>query len=299
MPTTGSQAVPPADDNSADEPTEAPVSRGPDPGAADNVEPVFPAQPSPCAEGAIDTAAPPPGPVAQAVELLNEAAAEQELYELLRAHEVRGEVWETVVATITAYAGQVLDPWIWTGEIYRRLAKKRIRLQAGPAERASLTADREYRQEVIGRTIIGALTKFQAKMREGKGWNPCRGAKLTTYFLTACLYEFPQAFGEDLRWRRTNQLIGSEYDDVVKLLDTRQSSTIRAGDPLDAVTDRLMIQAFLATLTDIDKIIVLAASHGYTHREIAHLFPELTVRAVEGRIGQIRKSAHRNLRSII
>lgn len=258
-------------------------------------------EPSPCSICEVCSSLEAPGPVEQAVEELDQAAAERELFELLRRQGVKGPVWETVVVALSEYATQVLDPWIWTGEVYSKLTEKKIRLGARAAEREALTANRDYRQEIIDRTVVGALTKFRDHMRAGKGWDPCQGAKLRTYFITACLYEFPQAFGEDLRWRRTHQPLSSDYDDIADLLDTRDASrTLSVRDPLETVTDRLMIQAYLATLTRPDKIIVLAVAQGYTHGEIAHLFPDLalTPKAVERRLQRIRKHARLNLRSL-
>ncbi|WP_157128739.1 hypothetical protein [Nocardia amamiensis] len=205
-----------------------------------------------------------------------------------------------MIIAMSEYATQVLDPWIWTGEIYRKLSDKAIGLKANAAEREALTADRDYRQEIIARTVVGALTKFQEAMRAGKGWDPCRGAKLRTYFITACLYAFPQVFEEELRWRRANQPVPVEYDNIAELLDARSpSSAGGAADPSTAVIDRLMIEDYLATLAESDKLIVLAVAQGYTHAEIAHLLSSQTAtpKAIERRLDRIRKNARLALRS--
>ncbi|WP_431956937.1 RNA polymerase sigma factor [Nocardia lijiangensis] len=222
------------------------------------------------------------------------------MFELLHAHGVQGPVWETVIVAMSEYATRVLDPWIRTGEIYNKLVDKVIGVKASAVEREALTVDRDYRQDIIARTVVGALTKFQAAMRAGRGWNPCQGAKLRTYFITACLYEFPRIFEEDLRWRRTNQPVPVEYDDINELLEAHGPRMFRsAADPVAAVTDRLMIEDYLATLTGPDRIIVLAVAEGYTHAEIAHLFPSLalTPKAVERRLHRVRKDARLALRS--
>ncbi|MGV9337009.1 hypothetical protein [Nocardia sp. NPDC003726] len=249
-------------------------------------------------EGDRASSSQPPGPVEQASAA--QAAAEEKLFELLRAQGVQGPVWKTVIIALSEYATQVLDPWIWSGEIYSKLDEKMIGLKIGTTERAALTVNREYRQEIIAHTVVGALTKFREAMRAGKGWDPCRGAQLRTYFVTACLYEFPRVLEGDLRWRRTNQPVPVEYDDINELLETGGRGMFRPHvDPIAAATDRLMITNYLATLTAPDQIIVRAVAEGYTHAEIAHLFPSLalTPKAIERRLYRVRQEARLALRS--
>ncbi|WP_174185548.1 RNA polymerase sigma factor [Nocardia barduliensis] len=249
-------------------------------------------------EGNRDFTSQPPGPVEQAAGA--QAAAERKLFALLRAQGVQGPVWETVIVALSEYATQVLDPWIWSGEIYSKLEEKTIGLKVGTTERAVLTVNREYRQEIIAHTVVGALTKFRESMRAGRGWDPCHGAQLRTYFVTACLFEFPRVLEGDLRWRRTNQPVPAEYNDINELLETGRPGMFRPpADPIAAATDRLMITDYLATLTAPDQIIVRAVADGYTHAEIANLFPslELTPKAVERRLHRVRRDARLVLRS--
>ncbi|MGW4768825.1 hypothetical protein ACWEO2_12400 [Nocardia sp. NPDC004278] len=256
---------------------------------------------SPCSICQVCTATPPPAPVEQqALEVLDQAVAERGLFELLRAKEVHGLVWDIVATTLIEYATQVLDPWICTGEIYRRLAEKRIGLKAGADERRALVVDRDRRIEIIDRTVVDALTKFQGDMRAGKGWDPCRGAMVRTFFLGACLYEFRRVFEEDLRWRRTNQPVSHGVDGIEGLMDARGCVGSQSGtDPMSVVTKRMAILEFLATLSPTDRIIVWKVAHGYTQREIADLFPNtnLTTKVVEHRLRKIREHARLNLRT--
>ncbi|WP_433523831.1 hypothetical protein ACQPZ2_00765 [Nocardia pseudovaccinii] len=255
---------------------------------------------SPCSLCQVCTASPPPAPVEQALEVLDQAAAERELFELLRSEEVQGPVWDWVATALIEYATQVLHPWICTGEIYRRLAEKRIGLKADADERRVLVVDRDRRIEIIDRTVVDALTKFQGHMRAEKGWDPCRGAMLRTFFLTACLFEFRRVLEEDLRWRRTNQPVSHGVNGIEELVDTRSCSGSRSGaDPMSVVTERMAILEFLATLSPTDRIIVLKVAHGYTQREIADLFPNanLTTKVIEHRLRKIREHARLNLRT--
>ncbi|UGT59116.1 hypothetical protein [Nocardia asteroides] len=238
------------------------------------------------------------GPVDVAEAEPDQATAERELFEVLRAEQARGPAWEHVVVALSEYAVQVLDPWIWTGEIYRQLAEKQIRLKAGVSEREALAAERDYRHEVIERTVAAALRKFRDQVQAGQGWDPCQGAQLRTYFIRTCLLQFPAAFGEGLRWRRIHQPIPPEYDTIAELLDARRSS-VATEDPSVMVTSRILLEKYLAMLTETDKMILLAVANGYTQREVAHLFPNqaFTPKAIERRLYRIREHARLHLRS--
>ncbi|MEV5837183.1 hypothetical protein [Nocardia sp. NPDC052112] len=232
--------------------------------------------------------------------MLDQAVAERGLFERLRAENVQGLAWDMVATTLIEYGTQVLDAWIGTGEIYRRLAEKRIGLEAGAAERRALFVDRDHRIEIIDRTVVDALTKFQSDIRAGKGWDPCRGAMVRTFFLGACLYQFRRVFEEDLRWRRTNQPVSYGVNGFEALMDARGCSGSQSGtDPMSVVTKRMAILEFFATLSPTDKIIVWKVAHGYTQREIADLFPDanLTTRVIEHRLRKIREHARLNLRT--
>lgn len=240
-------------------------------------------------------------PVGLAIEALDQAAAERELFELLRTQGVQGAVWEMVAIGLAEYATQVLNPWIWTGEIYKKLAERGIHPKADTDERRALAVDRDYRLEIVERTVVDALMTFQSHMRDRKGWDPCQGAMLRTFFLTACLFEFRRVFEKDLRWRRTVHNPRSPgldgIDEMMRTGGCRASGA--STDPMSAVTERLAIEEYLATLSPTDKIIVLKVAQGYTHREIADLFPDLnlTPKRIEHRLRRIRERARLNLRT--
>ncbi len=255
-------------------------------------------EPSPCTKCPKCTAFSARGPVEQDAKDL-EAATERDLFRLLHAQNVEGPVWASVVTTLAEYATQVLNPWIWTNEIYKQLHRKNLTLNASPAERRALTVDRGFRIEIVNRTVVAALEKFQERMRESRGWDPCRGLQLKVYFINTCLFVFPTVFESDLRWRRAHQL-ASEYDEITALADAQAMSRYQTGsDPIAVATERLAIEAYLATLSDIDRVIVLKVAEGYKQQEIVELFldPSVTVKAVEHRLRRIRENAPRELRT--
>jgi hypothetical protein len=244
--------------------------------------------PSPCSSCAVCSAS---GPARDG---LDRAGAERDLFELLIKHRVEGEVWQTVVTELSKYASRVLDQWILSRQIYAKLAAKGITLRAEPDQQELLALDWDRRQDIVNNTVVGALLNFQQKMRAGRGWDPCQGLKIRTYFINTCLYEFVRVFEADRRWRSVNRFLPLECNDIAEIeeLGFRSPWGARMGaDPAEMVIEQMSIKEYLENLTPEDKTILWESANGRTHAEIADLFPSMTSKAIERRLSRIRKQA--------
>ena len=118
--------------------------------------------------------------------------------------------------------------------------------------------------------------RFRDRALIGDGWRPDGGARLSTYFVGACLYEFPNQFhsrrDQAERWRRQDNcdpaLVRAEADP--------------AGDPAALTAVRLWVQGKLCDLDPRARAVVTLKIEGYRQDEIAKILGEPSARAVEG-----------------
>lgn len=240
-------------------------------------------------------------PVAEAVEVLDRAQADRELFELLLVHGVDGVVWERLVAALVAYAAQVLDVWISRGEIYTQVVWRFPGRQFWLPAQQRLARDPHYREDFVDHTIVRALEKLQIGLRTGTGWNPAKGRTLRSYFIDGCLHEFVYVFDKEQRWWRTHQT--EQTVDHTEDTETTSSPHILAresmpgSDPADVVCNRIVLADHLASLSDYNRTVLWAHVNGYTHAEIAHLFPDTTPKAIERRLHRLRQHARNSVRT--
>lgn len=197
---------------------------------------------------------------------------DSELYALLVASEFSGPVYDRVMTTLVAYAYQVVRAWLANGEIFRRCAEMRVRGLSGHEGWTAWSA--EDVEDLLQETVSGGSSQFRATGLSGKGWRP-GGASLTTYFVNACLFAFPQAYRSHRRQqdKQANALAGSRraydrYDvpDVADLADLRST----AEEALNDITDPRL------------RMVLRLHAEGYSYAEISALLADDTSpRAVE------------------
>lgn len=234
-----------------------------------------------------------------ALEALNRAQGDCDLFDFLVAHGARGPVWEDVVEKVSAYAWQVLEPWICSGAIYERLAGKYLGIREWPAGRRRLAGDRAYREEVIAHVVARALEKLQQGLVTGTGWDPRKGLALSSYFVQGCLHEFVYVFDREHRWWTTHHSSSGIYDEAIEPVGPGSTVLWGSGlgaDPAEIVTDRIMLLDHLAALSETDRIVLWAHAIGYAHAEIAHLL-SVTAKAIERRLHRIRNTTHLYVRN--
>ncbi|WP_157186698.1 sigma-70 family RNA polymerase sigma factor [Nocardia jiangxiensis] len=237
-----------------------------------------------------------PDPVAQALDALDRAAADRELFELAAEHDAGGPAWEELVAALSAYAWNVLDPWICCGEIYTRVSGKLAGLDLRAMAHQRLSTDAFCREEVIAHTITRAVEKLRNAIRTGSGWDPRKGLALRSYFITGCLNEFVYVVRRENQWWTSHRREPTGPDEPTEAAGLLSGSRLNI-DPAEIVTTRLVVFQYLAGLSAEDRKVLWAHAIGYSHAEIAHLFRNLTPKAIERRLHKIRKHARLSVRN--
>jgi hypothetical protein len=106
-------------------------------------------------------------------------------------------------AELAAYGYPVMMAWTRSGEIVRKAAEIGRPLSIprdGPGW------SREDRSELSSETVGRALAFFREKVLRAGAWDHTRGAAIKTYFMGACLFQFPNVYqawqAERRRWNR-------------------------------------------------------------------------------------------------
>lgn len=221
--------------------------------------------------------------LAERTEQQRQLVVDQEIYDELALSDFAGPGYELFTKQIASYGLGVMRAWIATGRIFPLCAAEGIRL---PDELGGCTE--EDVSGLANATVTQALIDFREKGLRGGGWRPEGGRSLRTYFVTGCVYAFPNAYRswrrEQARWRRTVHATLAP-EDLNAICDL--------AAPIDIATDvatRLDGAAFYAGLSRRQREMVFLDAHGYSHAEIAHLMQEKSPKAVEGVLYRIRRA---------
>ncbi|MDT3442751.1 MULTISPECIES: RNA polymerase sigma factor [unclassified Pseudofrankia] len=217
-------------------------------------------------------------------------AGDAALYARLIEVGFAGPDYEVVADALARYGHQVLHAWLVSGQITQECARRGLggvrRLAAG-----EITLTRDDIDDLVQETLITALARFQDAGREGRGWSPKGGAKLSTYFIGGCVL----AFGGTVypRWER-QRLSGALVGEGVHALDLRDPAL---RDPADLFTMREDLAAALPPPGRLRTAVLLSAT-GHTYEEIARFLGEdVTPRAVEGMLYRFRQGLKGGTRS--
>jgi hypothetical protein len=128
---------------------------------------------------------------------------DRELIARLAKSGFEGPGQELFEAELAAYGYPVMMAWTRSGEIIRKAAEIGRPLSIprdGPGW------SREDRSELSSETVGRALAFFREKVLRAGAWDHTRGAAIKTYFIGACLFQFPNVYqawqAERRRWNR-------------------------------------------------------------------------------------------------
>ncbi|MFI6015326.1 hypothetical protein ACIBAG_42305 [Streptomyces sp. NPDC051243] len=199
----------------------------------------------------------------------------------------QGQEYDHFVEELVRYGVSVLRGWMHSGYIFRLVADRGFGLTPHELDLEELASDSDLREDLATMTVARALPPFrQRALVEGR-WAYEGGASITTYFMGACLYAFPNEFRRHRatkeRQRRVLQGQLAVYEGPVHPFSTADEVASRQQvlEELRAIKDR-RTQAAVALTVD-----------GYTQEEIRELLDEKSARVIEGLLYRWRRKAQR------
>jgi len=119
-------------------------------------------------------------------------AGDDALLEALRSEGFQGPAWDRFAEDMARYALPFVTTWIASQKIFAKCSEKGVRCPGALHGSQRLTDDDagEMTNEIIAR----ALNRFRDKVLRPGVWSSQGGAKLTTMFLTQCIFQFPNVY---------------------------------------------------------------------------------------------------------
>jgi DNA-directed RNA polymerase specialized sigma24 family protein len=226
-------------------------------------------------------------------ENLARRVADRELITALAKNGFTGAAQDIFEGELAAYGYPVMMAWTRTGMIIKKVAERGRPLGIDAAPEWS----RDERSELSLETVARALAFFREKVLLAGAWDHTRGATIKTYFVGACLFQFPNVYQrwntERERWRSHCAVNFDDPDDPngIWQLPSRDRTEERA-------ISRTELRQALAEMQAKDpalyNIVVLKLLEGYTDAQAAGWL-DLTPKAVEGMWYRFRRN-HRNQR---
>lgn len=221
--------------------------------------------------------------VRRAAENVRRRAADRRLRDELARDDFSGPGYQLFAEELGAYGLAVCRAWLLTGEMFVQCARRGYRIGSKPHY-----WDEHDIEGLASLTVAQALQEFRSKGLRAGRWREDGGASLKTYFVTACVYAFLNAYRS---WRHEQDRWGKEltFEPAdVDLFDKAghhdvASQALTKIEAAEARDDRSHYQQQLLTLRGLD----------YTHAEIAELVGR-TTSAVERAFGRMRLSAERD-----
>jgi hypothetical protein len=166
--------------------------------------------------------------------------ADHALVAELAAAGFAGPVFEIAVTEFAAYGIAVMMGWMRTGQIFNKCRDK-----GRPVNGSAVQLSRDDRLEIAGETTAKALKYFIDKVLKAEVWNPSRGATLKTFFVGACLLQFPNVFevwtSEQRRWAQVHDGEQTLEDAVVRgdpqWADPTGDAAVRAHTARECLAD--------------------------------------------------------------
>jgi len=208
------------------------------------------------------------------------------------AHDFSGPLFEVYWEELAAYGVAVTMAWTRTGQISARC--KAIGRPLPASEFGPGRWSRDDRIEIAVETVARALKFFLDQVLKPGRWDHRRGASLRTYFVGACLFQFPNVFavwaGEQKRWHAINDGTVSPDD-----AETPTARYVSSSDPTcETVLRQEESQAVLSAIKDTKiRAAVQMVVHGFTFAEAARALG-LGPRALEGRLYRLRSKSSRS-----
>ncbi|MFC1407490.1 MULTISPECIES: hypothetical protein [Streptacidiphilus] len=214
---------------------------------------------------------------------LDRRTADLGMVRLLAAEGFAGRRYEVFETELVRYAVAVLRAWMYSGSIFRLLAIRGFGLAPDDVELEALHRDSDLREELAMITVAEALPRFRQRALVEGGWTFEGGASITTYFMGACVYAFPNEFR---RWRADNRrqerAVARQRNLPVEVHPSVESTVLGA----EHVKDHLA-----AAKDDRTRAVVILTTEGYSQEEITELLDEVSARAIEGIVYRWRQRA--------
>lgn len=223
-------------------------------------------------------------------ENIDRRLADGRLVALLEQDGFTGPRYDLFVEELVRYGISVLRGWLHSGYIFDLVAQRGFNLNPHELDLEDLATDSDLREELATMTIARALPRFRQQALVDKGWTPEGGASITTYFMGACAYDFPNEFrrhrASEARQHHALRREKELYSPPVSTLSVAQEvlGNLSVLDELGEITDP-RVQAIVALTLD-----------GYSQDEIRELVDAPTVRAVEGSLYRWRTKAKQKRR---
>lgn len=216
-------------------------------------------------------------------ENLRRREADRELLAELAAGKFAGRPYDRFEEDLAGYAMAVLRGWMHSGFIFKLTAARGFALHPSEAELDELFRDSDAREELAIMTVALALPRFRDHALLGGGWRYKGGASLSTYFMGACLYVFPNELRKRRVQRRKWRL--QDHGDPGLTMPAED----RVNDPCAITTGNQRVRDDLGRVDERTRAIVALTIDGYSQDEIVELLDETSVRAVEGVLHRWRK----------
>ncbi|MGW0612005.1 hypothetical protein [Streptomyces sp. NPDC002788] len=226
----------------------------------------------------------------RAKESIDRRMADQRLLEVLSEDGFEGPRYDRFVQELVRYGISVLRAWMHSGYIFKLVAERGYGLKPHELELEELASDSELREELAYMTVALALPRFRQRAFIDGGWSFAGGASITTYFMGACAYDFPNEFrkyrASEERQRRALRQQQEHYQPRVSSLSVADEvlGNLRVLDDLNGIDD-VRTKAAVALTLD-----------GYTQAEIQDLLDAASERAVEALIYRWRTKVKRQMR---
>jgi hypothetical protein len=214
--------------------------------------------------------------------------ADQQIFGMLARDGFQGPRYERFVDELVRYGISVLRGWMYSGFIFTLLADRGFGLHPREWELEILVADSDLREELAIMTIASALPRFRQRAFVEGGWTPAGGASITTYFIGACAYDFPNEFR---RWQTGEE----RHRLALQRLQERYKDPISPVSVDDEVLGKMELQEFLSRIKDArTRVAVALTVHDYSQEDIRQALSAASVRVIEGLLHRWRTKEKRH-----
>ncbi|MFD9004830.1 hypothetical protein ACFV0T_28385 [Streptomyces sp. NPDC059582] len=221
-------------------------------------------------------------------ESIDRRMSDQQVLEVLARDGFRGPRYDQFVNELVRYGISVLRGWMHSGFIFHLVAERGFGLNPHERDLERLASDSDLREQLAIMVVALALPRFTQRALVEGGWTYEGGASITTYFMGACLYDFPNEFRRcRTAEEREHQALRQQkqmYEDPVTQLSV-------AGE----VLSKLEVLEHLNEIGDPRTQAVVALTiDGHSQEEIYELLGTESVRAVEAVLYRWRKRQKRD-----
>ncbi|MFE7587757.1 hypothetical protein ACFY4B_18115 [Kitasatospora sp. NPDC001261] len=218
-------------------------------------------------------------------ESVDRRLADQRIVGLLAKKGFEGPQYDRFVDELVRYGIAVLKAWMHSGYIFKLVAARGFGLNPNELELEELHLNNDLREELATMTVALALPRFRRQAFVEGGWSFEGGASITTYFMGACAYDFPNEFR---RWRAS----GEQQSRALKRLKAVHEDSVRTLSVEDEALGNLRVMLAIEEIDDPRlRAAVAMTVDGYSQQEICEVLGAESVRAIEGLLYRWRTKA--------